>query len=60
LREPNILLDALIDEAGMSHDGLAARVNQAGKRHSLVCCTTTRRSAGGYATPLFPADGCPT
>jgi hypothetical protein len=36
LREPNILLDALIDEAGMSHDGLAARVNQAGKRHSLV------------------------
>jgi hypothetical protein len=36
LREPNILLDALIDEAGMSHDGLAARVNQAGKRHGLV------------------------
>ena len=36
MREPNILLDALIDEAGMSHDGLAARVNQAGKRHSLV------------------------
>jgi hypothetical protein len=36
LREPNILLDALIDEAGMSHDGLAARVNQAGKRQSLV------------------------
>lgn len=36
MREPNILLDALIDEAGMSHDGLAARVNQAGKRHGLV------------------------
>jgi hypothetical protein len=36
LREPNILLDALIDEAGMSHDGFAARVNQAGKRHGLV------------------------
>lgn len=36
LREPNILLDALIDEAGMSHDGLAARVNLAGKRHGLV------------------------
>src|SRR5690349_17713112 len=25
--EPNILLDALMDEAGMSHAGLAARVN---------------------------------
>ena len=36
MREPNILLDALIDEAGMSHDGFAARVNQAGKRHGLV------------------------
>ena len=30
MREPNILLDAIIDEAGMSHDGLAARVNQLG------------------------------
>ncbi|MFZ3569972.1 transcriptional regulator [Streptomyces sp. BH097] len=28
--EPNTLLDALIDEAGMSRKGLAARVNQAG------------------------------
>jgi hypothetical protein len=36
MREPNILLDALIDEAGMSHDGLAARVNQAGQRHGLT------------------------
>jgi hypothetical protein len=36
LREPNILLDALIDEAGMSHDGFATRVNQAGKRHGFV------------------------
>jgi hypothetical protein len=36
LREPNILLDALIDEAGMSHDGFASRVNQAGKRHGLA------------------------
>ena len=36
MREPNILLDALIDEAGMSHDGFAARVNQAGSRHGLV------------------------
>ncbi len=29
--EPNSLLDALLDEAGMSHAGLAARVNTAGK-----------------------------
>jgi len=36
MREPNILLDALIDEAGMSHDGFAARVCQAGVRHGLV------------------------
>jgi tetratricopeptide (TPR) repeat protein len=28
--EPNTLLDALLDEAGMSHAGLAARVNKAG------------------------------
>lgn len=36
MRDPNVLLDALIDEAGMSHDGFAARVNQAGARHGLV------------------------
>ena len=36
MREPNILLDALIDEAGMSHDGFASRVNQAGMRHGLT------------------------
>ena len=36
VREPNILLDALIDEAGMSHDGFAARVNRAGARHGLL------------------------
>jgi hypothetical protein len=36
MREPNILLDALIDEAGMSHDGFASRVNQAGSSHGLV------------------------
>jgi hypothetical protein len=35
MREPNILLDAIIDEAGMSHDGLAARVNQLGAREGL-------------------------
>lgn len=36
MREMNILLDQLIDEAGMSHDGLAARVNKAGERHGLT------------------------
>ncbi|MGH3186080.1 MAG: hypothetical protein ACRDPY_21635 [Streptosporangiaceae bacterium] len=36
MREPNILLDAVIDEAGMSHDGLAARVNRLGARDGLV------------------------
>jgi hypothetical protein len=35
MREPNILLDAVIDEAGMSHDGLASRVNQLGARAGL-------------------------
>ncbi len=35
MRETNILLDALIDEAGMSHDGLAARVNRLGARDGL-------------------------
>jgi hypothetical protein len=35
MREPNILLDAIIDEAGMSHDGLAARINQLGARDGL-------------------------
>src|SRR5271156_3269752 len=35
MREPNILLDAVIDEAGLSHDGLASRVNQLGARAGL-------------------------
>ncbi len=35
MREPNILLDAIIDEAGMSYGGLAARVNRLGERHGL-------------------------
>jgi hypothetical protein len=35
MREPNILLDAIIDEAGMSHGGLAARVNRLGERDGL-------------------------
>jgi hypothetical protein len=36
MREPNILLDAIIDEAQMSHGGLAARVNRLGARDGLV------------------------
>ena len=35
MREPNILLDAIIDEAGMSHGGLAARVGRLGERDGL-------------------------
>jgi hypothetical protein len=35
VREPNILLDAVLGEAGMSHEGLAARVNQLGDRDGL-------------------------
>ncbi|MFJ8231037.1 transcriptional regulator [Streptomyces sp. NPDC094448] len=33
--QPNTLLDALLDEAGFSHAGLAARVNQAGRARGL-------------------------
>jgi hypothetical protein len=35
MSDPNILLDALIAEAGLSHAGLAARVNQRGARYGL-------------------------
>lgn len=34
--EPNTLLDALLDEAGVSHAGLAARVNRAGRARGLA------------------------
>ncbi|MER6925993.1 transcriptional regulator, partial [Streptomyces spiralis] len=34
--QPNTLLDAILDEAGMSHAGLAAHVNQAGRARGLV------------------------
>ncbi|QHY94560.1 Protein involved in sporulation [Streptomyces sp. S4.7] len=33
--QPNTLLDSLIDEAGMSHAGFAARVNRAGQARGL-------------------------
>ncbi|WP_327357371.1 transcriptional regulator [Streptomyces sp. NBC_01304] len=33
--QPNTLLDAILDEAGISHAGLAAHVNQAGKARAL-------------------------
>lgn len=33
---PNTLLDALLDEAGISHAGLAVRVNQAGRSRGLA------------------------
>lgn len=34
--QPNTLLDAILDEAGMSHAGLAAHVNRAGRARGLV------------------------
>ncbi|MFJ7156976.1 transcriptional regulator [Streptomyces sp. NPDC101118] len=34
--QPNALLDALLDEAGISHAGLAARVNLAGRSRGLA------------------------
>ncbi|MEU3603177.1 transcriptional regulator [Streptomyces sp. NPDC006798] len=34
--QPNTLLDALLDESGISHAGLAARVNQAGRARGLT------------------------
>lgn len=33
--QPNTLLDALLDEAGVSHAGLAARVNRAGRARGI-------------------------
>jgi hypothetical protein len=36
MAEPNVLLDALIEEAGFSHSGFAARVNEHGRRHGIV------------------------
>ncbi|MFI7274445.1 transcriptional regulator [Streptomyces sp. NPDC049879] len=33
--EPNILLDALLEEAGMSHMGLAVRINEEGRKQGL-------------------------
>ena len=34
--QPNTLLDAILDEAGISHAGLAAHVNQAGRARGLA------------------------
>jgi hypothetical protein len=35
MTEPNVLLDALIEAAGFSHSGFAARVNEHGRRHGV-------------------------
>ncbi len=35
MSEPNVLLDALIEEAGFSHAGFAARVNERGKQQGI-------------------------
>ncbi|GAA0473700.1 MULTISPECIES: hypothetical protein [Streptomyces] len=34
--EPNTLLDAILDEAGISHAGLAVHINQLGRRRGLT------------------------
>ncbi|MCZ9342432.1 transcriptional regulator, partial [Streptomyces sp. TRM76130] len=34
--QPNTLLDAILDEAGISHAGLAAHVNRAGRIRGLA------------------------
>ncbi|MEC4020434.1 transcriptional regulator [Streptomyces sp. H27-D2] len=34
--EPNTLLDAVLDEAGISHAGLAAHINQAGRARGMA------------------------
>jgi hypothetical protein len=60
MREPNILLDALIDESGMSHDGLASRVNQAGARDGLILLYDHAPSGDGSATRPFPEAGPPS
>ncbi|MFF3318453.1 transcriptional regulator [Streptomyces sp. NPDC003035] len=36
MQQPNTLLDALLDEAGFSHAGLAAQVNRAGRSRGLT------------------------
>jgi tetratricopeptide (TPR) repeat protein len=35
MTEPNVLLDALIEQAGFSHAGFAARINQHGNAHGM-------------------------
>src|SRR3954465_4871991 len=34
--QPNTLLDAILDEAGISHAGLAAHVNEAGRARGMT------------------------
>src|SRR5579875_3179267 len=36
MTEPNILLDALIEEAHLSHAGFAARINELGRRRGIA------------------------
>jgi predicted double-glycine peptidase len=35
MTEPNVLLDALIEQAGFSHAGFAARINQHGNQRGM-------------------------
>ncbi len=53
-REPNMLLDSLIHEAGMSYAGLAGRVRQVGKArglHPQYDHASVRRWVRDHATP---------
>lgn len=60
MREPNILLDAQIDEAGMSHDGFASRVNQAGARRGLVLLYDHASVRRWIRDATVPAGACPS
>ena len=58
MREPNVLLDALIDEAGMSRAGLAARVNRLGDAEGLSY-TYDHTSVGRWIAGQRPRGAVP-
>jgi hypothetical protein len=55
MREPNTLLDALLDEAGMSRAGLAARVNQLAESR----CSYDHTSVGRWLAGQRPRGEVP-
>jgi hypothetical protein len=56
MREPNTLLDALLDEAGMSRAGLAARVNQAAAAGQRTAPRYDHTSVGRWLAGQRPRD----